>query len=273
MPELPEVETICRSLRPVCGRRISSVFLSPLAPVEGTSPSRLKTALRDHVINEVYRRGKYLVLRLESETGLVIHLGMSGQLRFFANLPARPKHTHLELNLSGGSLLRFIDARRFGTLSLSFRPDGNDNPFLARLGPDYDDPAFTVKEFISRCRRHPGLSLKAVTLDQGIAAGLGNIYACESLYRAGLNPRRRVRKTDDRELASLLWAARESLELGIRHGGTTLRDYLDGLGQRGKMKEFLQVYARKGLTLDGRGKVTRFFQQGRSTWFCPEVQK
>jgi formamidopyrimidine-DNA glycosylase len=145
---------------------------------------------------------------------------------------------------------------------------------LQKLGPDYDDPNLRAEEFLRRCRAHPGLSLKALALHQGVAAGLGNIYACEALYGAELDPRRKVKRTRDDRLVGLLHQARRVLQLGIDKGGSSLRDYFDGLGNRGVMREFLQVYDREGMpTLDGRGTVRRIVQNARSTWFCPEVQR
>lgn len=199
---------------------------------------------------------------------------MTGQLRLVERSGAAPHHTHMELRFADGSLLRYRDTRRFGTISLSQTGDGQDNPLLHRLGPDYLDPKLTPEIYVQRCRQHPGLNLKNLLLHQGVAAGLGNIYACEALYRAGLNPKQRVKRTKEASLIQLLLAVREILGLGIHHGGTTLRDYLDGLGNRGRMKEFLQVYDRKGLpTLDGRGQVIRIVQGNRATWYCPAVQK
>ncbi len=275
MPELPEVETIRRSLLFLEGRKIETLHFSKLAPVEATTPEKIRRAFSQTILKKIKRRGKYLLLKNYESVSLVIHLGMTGQLRFFSPpLPCKKPHTHLEIKFADGSELNLIDPRRFGTLSLSEDPQGLDNPFLKRLGPDYDDPALTLEIYISRCRRHPGLTLKSLTLHQGVAAGLGNIYACEALYRARLNPQRRVKRTKDSELASLLKAAREAIATGIAHGGSSLRDYFDGLGNRGMMKDFLKVYGRKEeMTLDGKGRVKRIVQNGRSTWYCPEVQK
>lgn len=274
MPELPEVETVRRSLAPLVGRRIASVYLSRLAPVETTSRSAVRETLQGQVIDGVERWGKYLLLETRRQQTLVLHLGMSGRLLFYGQShPVRPIHTHLELGFGDGTLLRYVDARRFGTISLSDRQREN-NPFLQRLGPDYLDAQLSAKSYCERCRRHPRLSLKMMLLHQGIAAGMGNIYACEALYRAGLDPRRRVATVSDRQLARLLMASRHCLQMGVRYGGTSFRDYLDGRGHRGKMKEFLQVYDRAGQrTLDGRGRVIRIVQQGRATFYCPKVQR
>ncbi len=282
MPELPEVETIRISLAPLIGQRVEQVSFSKLAPVETTTPAKIRQALTDSTIIAIRRWGKYLLIDVDRRATLVIHLGMTGRLLINPPTPPLSKggkggfsdHHHMSIQFADGSRLVLFDPRRFGTISLSSKPDGSDNRFLSRLGPDYLDPALTPEIFITRCRRHPGLSLKSLLLHQGIAAGLGNIYACEALYRAGLSPKRRVRRAPDDPLSRLLSAAREILQLAIKNGGTTLRDYQDSLGRKGQMQNFLKVYAREGLpTADGHGMVKRIWQQGRSTWFCPEVQK
>ena len=275
MPELPEVETLRRSLQPLVGRTIAKIRFSALAPVETTQPQLLQNALQGQAVAAVARWGKYLLFRTPSQAALVLHLGMSGQLRFFSETPLEQvPHTHMEVHFSDGSLLRFVDARRFGTLSLTQTLEGTDNLFLQRLGLDFLDPALTEEKFIATCRRHPGLSLKALTLHQGVAAGLGNIYACEALYGARLDPRRKVKKTRDKQLVDLLASARKMLAKGIRYGGVSMRDYLDGNGHEGVMKKFLQVYDREGMvSLDGKGMVRRIVQNARSTWFVPSIQK
>lgn len=271
MPELPEVETVRRSLQKILPRIIERIYLSPVAPVETTTPAAIRRAVRGSTIQSVGRHGKYLLFDMGQDRSLVVHLGMSGRIMFLAQSSgSREKHTHLELQFLDGTLLRYIDARRFGTISLA---SNHNNPFLERIGPDYLDRQLTTASYVKRCRCHPGLSLKALLLNQGVAAGMGNIYACEALYQARLDPRRRVATVSDDELRRLLKAIRATLRLGIRYGGTTFRDYLDGRGHRGKMQDFLQVYGREGRkTLDGAGLVKKITQQARSTFYCPAAQ-
>jgi formamidopyrimidine-DNA glycosylase len=273
MPELPEVETIRLSLKPMIGQEIRSLYLSRLAPIETTTAKQLRLALAGARIKALVRLGKYLLIKSDREESLVVHLGMSGRLVLLKSpIPKRPKHTHLEALFKNRTCLRYIDARRFGTLSLATKLK-ESNAFLARLGPDYLDPKFNVKLYIKKMRRHPGLALKTALLNQGIAAGLGNIYACEALYRATLNPWRHIHTISNSDLEKLLSASKQCLRLGIKHCGTSLRDYFDGRGHRGEMQKFLQVYGREGqATLDGKGKVKRGIQQARSTFWCPEVQ-
>lgn len=275
MPELPEVESIRRSLLFLEGSTLQKLQFSSLAPIEHSSAAQLKKKLQRTRLQQILRRGKYLLLKNHEGKSLVIHLGMSGQLLYFEKIPSSlPKHSHAILSLEKEAGLIYIDARRFGTLSWSEEAQGRDNPFLSRLGPDYDDLEFKFLDYLSRCRQHSGLSLKSLCLHQGVAAGLGNIYACETLYWARLDPRRAVAKTSDAELEKLFYAARQVLQIGIEKGGSSLKDYLDGRGNRGVMKNFLQVYDREAQnTLDGAGKVIRISQNNRSTWFCPELQK
>ena len=273
MPELPEVETTRKTLLGATGKNIAQVYFSKVAPVETTSKASIKRALLLANLSEISRVGKYLLFQTEAGKALVVHLGMSGQLLFFAdNPPPRAKHTHLELIFADGALLRFIDPRRFGTISLA-NNDSSENPFLARLGPDYLGK-LNSQTFIDRCRRHPNIDLKTLTLNQKIATGLGNIYSCEALYLAKLDPRRKVKNTSDAELSTLLKSAKYILKIGIKHCGSSLKDYVDGKGAKGEMQNFLQVYGRDGSsTLNGGEKVIKVVQQGRSTWFSPTVQK
>lgn len=267
MPELPEVEVIRNSLRVVVGKAMASFYFSSLAPIQTTSAKAIRRTLLGRRIAGLDRRGKYLLLMVEGGARLVLHLGMSGKLLYFKHRRERTKHTHMEIFFSDGSRLSLIDPRRFGTISLSFRQDGADNLFLQKLGLEYDDPNAADRDYIARFRSHPGLALKTALLNQGIVAGLGNIYACEALYRARLDPRRKVKEVSDGELLRLFEAIRKTLDIGIRRRGTTLRDYVDGHATRGQMQNFLKVYGRRG-----RG-VVRIVQQNRATWFCPQVQR
>lgn len=276
MPELPEIETLRRSLLPLEGQMIEKITFSKLAPIETCSAQQIKKKFTHTQIKKLIQRGKYLLLQNEKMHSIVIHLGMSGKLLYLKNPTHTQKHTHMKISFTGQTSieLHYIDARRFGTISITKTIDGNDNTFLKKLGPDYTDPKLSLQEYIARCRRHPKLSLKALTLNQSVAAGLGNIYACESLYQARLSPFRLVQNTRDDELKRLLAAARKCLKLGIKHGGASIRDYLNGNGHRGIMQDFLQVYDREDLmSLDGQAKVNRQVQNGRSTFYCPSLQK
>lgn len=269
MPELPEVETIRRSLHDLIADTIREVALSAVAPIRHTTAAQLHHALVGAQVEDIARRGKFLLFRLVEGPTLILHLGMSGRLR---RATTASPHTHMVLQFAHAGALHYIDARRFGMISLASA--AQRSPCLDHLGPEFDDPELTSPIWIARCRRHPKLSLKAALLHQGLVAGLGNIYVCEVLYAAGISPLRTIGATTDAALARILVAMRTVLTRAIAQGGTSLRDYEDSWGRKGGMRAHLQVYGRKRQsTLDGRGHVVRVVQQGRSTWYAPEVQK
>ncbi|MCB1215534.1 MAG: bifunctional DNA-formamidopyrimidine glycosylase/DNA-(apurinic or apyrimidinic site) lyase, partial [Deltaproteobacteria bacterium] len=273
MPELPEVECTRLSLQQIEGLTLKEIILSPLAPLKKVQGNTMRSTFQGLKLEKLKRRSKYLIFVFEKDISLIIHLGMSGRLRYYSKKAEALKHTHLKLIFNNGSQVHYTDARRFGSLSLSFQKNFSDNPLLDNLGLDYNDPNLTFKTYLKACRRHPKLNLKSLLLNQKIAAGLGNIYACESLYQAHLDPRKLVEETKDEELKKLLQAAKKVLKLGIQQGGVSLRDYLNGLGHRGVMQNYLQVYGREGkTTLDGQGQVSKIVQNQRGTWFCPKIQ-
>lgn len=273
MPELPEVENVIRTVQAACGTTITQCRLSRVAPLVHTTASAIRRATDNATITAITRRAKYIVIHCASDTRLLIHLGMSGQLRLCATREEVAKHTHCRLTLDNHTELRYVDPRRFGIISLAHTHLA-DHPYIAKLGPEYDDPTLTAQMYIERMRRHSKLNIKAALLHQGIVPGLGNIYACEALYLAQVDPRRLVNTLSDEELTRLYQAMRTTLDQGIVSGGTTLKDYVNGLGHRGEMQTLLQVYDREGKrTLDGRADVIKIVQNGRSTWFAPDVQR
>ena len=273
MPELPEVETVRCSIGAICGKIINSAWFSRLAPIETCSRAALTAALQNAKLQQPERLGKYLIFTSNQKQQLVLHLGMSGKVLFHQQEPAiKPKHLHMSLTFNDGSVLWFEDARRFGTLSLMEAGKPSSNAFLQRIGPDWLSENFSVADFITRARKHPKLNAKALTMDQRIATGLGNIYACEALFSAKISPERLVKDCSDQELSALFHASQHILRIGIEKAGSSIRDYINGQGAKGEMQEFLQVYGRKGKTLDGKFNVECITQQGRSTWWCPEVQ-
>lgn len=272
MPELPEVECTRKTLMGLENLKIKSVYLSQVAPIKHAQKSDILKKSKGAQISSIYRKAKYLFFVLDEKHELIIHLGMSGKLLIEKN-EARHKHCHLELLLNDQSKLRFIDPRRFGIISFIEFQKWPDHPYAKNMGPDYLERSLSDKKFIERCRRHPKINLKSLCLNQSVAAGLGNIYACESLYDAKLNPQRLIQNCSDEDLKRLYQSAKKILRLGIKKGGSTLRDYVNGQGHRGKMKDFLKVYDREDQeSLDKKGKVLRFTQQGRSTFWVPEVQ-
>jgi formamidopyrimidine-DNA glycosylase len=273
MPELPEVETIVRTLRPrLLGATIAAVWTSGKGlrmarPVDRAALARDSVAAR---VATVRRKGKYILIDLDREgCGILVHLGMSGRLRLQAASEPRAPHTHVVWSLAGGDELRFVDPRRFGWVASSHDVDAL--PEVAGLGPDalaeLDGPRLRALLAASRA------PLKSFLLDQKRIAGLGNIYVCEALFRARLHPRTPARRAAGRE-AALLRAIRAVLKLALDNRGTSMRDFVDAEGRSGDNQAALLVYGRAGEPCRVCGApVRRSLDSGRSTFFCPRCQK
>ncbi|HJX51571.1 MAG TPA: bifunctional DNA-formamidopyrimidine glycosylase/DNA-(apurinic or apyrimidinic site) lyase [Polyangia bacterium] len=273
MPELPEVETVVRTLRPrLLGASIAAVWTSDKGlrlarPVDRAALARLSAAAR---IAAVRRKGKYILIDLEGgQGGLLIHLGMSGRLRLQAASEPRAPHTHVVWSLAGGGELRFVDPRRFGWVAASRNVDAL--PELAGLGPD------ALGEMdVSRLRALLAASsapLKSFLLDQKRIAGLGNIYVCEALFRSRLHPRTPARRAAGRA-AALLRAIRATLKVALANRGTSLRDFVDSDGRSGENAAALLVYGREREPCRACGApVRRSRDSGRSTFYCPSCQR
>ncbi|HYC08702.1 MAG TPA: bifunctional DNA-formamidopyrimidine glycosylase/DNA-(apurinic or apyrimidinic site) lyase [Steroidobacteraceae bacterium] len=271
MPELPEVETTRRGLaRFVRKRRIASlaVYEPRLRwPVARDLPKQLA----GQRIERVGRRAKYLLLRLESGT-LLLHLGMSGNLRAVPADTPRLRHDHFDLRLDSGLALRFNDPRRFGSL-LYTRGDPREHRLLADLGPEPFASAFDAA-YLFRITRGRRLSLKQLLMNSRLVVGVGNIYASEALFRARLRPGRQARSLSRAEAARLVRAVRTVLRQAIRAGGTTLRDYLGADGAPGYFRQRLYVYERRDKPCRRCGTPVRGTTHGqRSTYYCPTCQK
>ena len=288
MPELPEVEvtrrTIADALRgaTVLAARLGKPLRWPL----GCAPQ----SLAGRVIGEVSRRGKYLWLpmgprpgqRRDDAGGLLIHLGMSGSLSLIpagATGAVAPgpspagAHDHFEIDTSAGAL-RLRDPRRFGAVVWSASLDSPPAAgLLRRLGPEPFDPALTPQSF-HEALHHKRSAVKAVILSGGAMVGAGNIYACEALFRAGIDPRTRSDSISRPRAARLLAALRETLARAIALGGSTLRDFRDAHGMDGAYQAQAGVYGREGEPCPAcGGKVRRIVQAQRATYFCPRCQK
>ena len=276
MPELPEVETVVRTLRPrLVGRTIRAVWSSglPLRMRRPVDAAALRAACVGSRVGAVTRRAKYILVELErrgrATATLLVHLGMTGRLRVEAQRAPRAKHTHVTWTLSGGTELRFLDARRFGWVLAG--PDVVGLPVLARLGPDA--LARVDADVFARALGKASTPIKSFLLDQRRIAGLGNIYVCEALFRAGIHPRTRARRARGQALP-LLRAIRETLELGIANCGTSFRDFVDANGEPGTNLGALLVYGREGEPCKSCGRlVRRSVDAGRSTFFCAHCQQ
>jgi formamidopyrimidine-DNA glycosylase len=267
MPELPEVETIRAQLAPrLTGRSLVRVEILDPRLTRPIDLFEVAEELEGDRVVAVERRGKYLVLRLETGLALLVHLRMTGGFGFE---PAT--HERAVLELDDGTRLAYRDIRRFGTWLVL--EDAELDPYLAaKNGPEPLGPRFTSRWLGSSLARRRA-PLKAVLLDQRVVAGLGNIYADEALWRARLNPLRRADSLDDEELSRLLRAIRAALRTGIARQGSTLRDYATPSGESGAMQKEFRVYGRDGLPCPRcRTPIAKTRVGGRGTWFCPSCQ-
>jgi formamidopyrimidine-DNA glycosylase len=266
MPELPEVETVRRTLEPrVVGRTIERVRVRE-ARLRRTVPPELARHLAGRTILGVRRLGKYLLFDLDDGAVWLVHLGMTGSLATAAS--ARERHDHVEIELRGGIRLVYNDARRFGLMLVGKGP----LPELEKLGVDPLSDAFTAAYLKSICagRKRP---IKNLLMDQQLVAGLGNIYASEILFRAGVKPGRQSQRLRRRELAEIREATRVVLAEAIHCGGSSISDYRDGEGRPGYFQLRLDVYDRAGEPCRRcESKIRSRVLSGRSTFYCPRCQ-
>ena len=281
MPELPEVETIARDLRPqLAGRRIESVHLTRDPAIRGRlvrypAATRFVRGLRGRTIKSVERRGKYLVMPLDQDgQRLVVHLGMTGHLRVWEPEETPVKHTHFRALLDSGLELRYDDPRQFGRLLLGTQEElVAGRAFPAKLGPEpiHGDLSEAEFEKIVKSRRRP---IKSALLDQSFLAGVGNIYADEACFRAGIRPSRWTHRLTARERRALYSAIQEVLENSIAARGSSVINYVDAFGLRGTNQEKLLVYGRRGEPCVKCGtplQGTRL--AGRGTVYCRKCQR
>jgi formamidopyrimidine-DNA glycosylase len=272
MPELPEVETVRRTLAPAVGGQISSTWTSGMGLHMARRPpaARLRKLVGGR-ITAIRRHGKYLLVDTDHGAAILVHLGMTGRLRLHAASDPRAPHTHVVIGL-GRRELRFIDPRRFGQVDVVARGKEREHPGLAVLGPDALDEAIDVAAMLARAR-DKRTTLKAFVLDQGVIAGVGNIYASEALWRARLRPTMRTHKLTAATAARLAAAIREVLERALDNGGTTLSDFVDADGTAGENADYLWVYDRAGQPCERcRTAIKRSVLQGRATYYCPTCQ-
>jgi formamidopyrimidine-DNA glycosylase len=272
MPELPEVETVVRTLRPqIVGQSIRSLWTSgqSLRMARRVDKGRLRETCAGATICAVRRRGKYILIDFESGGGVLVHLGMTGRLTVVDEGRKRIKHTHVVWKLVRERELRFADPRRFGWVQASSDLDGLSE--IRALGPD---PLTELDgEKLRALLAASSAPLKSFLLDQHRLAGLGNIYVCEALFRARIHPQTQARRARDKA-EILVRAIRETLEIGIANCGTSFRDFVDATGAPGKNIEALLVYGREDEACTAcSGRVRRRVDAGRSTFYCASCQK
>jgi formamidopyrimidine-DNA glycosylase len=274
MPELPEVETIVADLRPhLTGRTIVRCELLFPTIVRHPEPEQFTDAVAGMRIAGMRRRGKFILIDLDGDLVLVVHLGMTGQLRLVAADTPLATHTHAIFTLDDGRHLRYRDPRRFGRLLLGTEESLLASKKMPRLGPEPIDPGFPAEE-LYRSLRKRRTSLKAVLLDQGTIAGVGNIYADESLHRAGLRPDRVAGGLSRKSVGKLHESLRHSLQTAIANRGSSVDTYRDAWGEIGGQQEKLLVYGRAGEPCFTCGRpLTMIRLAGRSTVFCTKCQR
>lgn len=273
MPEMPEVETICRSLRKhVEGKLVRDVEIRLPRLIKWPSPEDFRAVIAGRQIVSLERRAKYMLFHLADDWVLVIHLRMTGRLFYREAGASADLAAKISFHFADGDSLEYSDTRTLGTLYLLRGNDLDRIYGLASLGPEPLSSQFTVEYMIAGLAKRKG-KLKTVLLDQAFIGGLGNIYVDESLARAGLHPERKANLLTADEIAKLFVAINEVIAKGIDGGGTTFRDYRDGEGNRGSFQEELCVYGRKGLPCPICGtEIIRTEVAGRGTHYCPHCQ-
>ena len=270
MPELPEVQTVVDELlrAGIAGARIRAVDVLWRRSVAEPAANKFRASLAGRTIAACSRRGKFIVIDLAGGGHVLIHLRMTGRLILAAAEARREKHDRVVFRLAGGRELRLHDTRKFARVRLV----ADAAAALGALGPEPLAEDFTAECLRSRLARHRRM-LKPLLLDQTFLAGLGNIYVDESLARAGVHPEQRAHELMPDEIAKLHEAINFVIDKGICGNGTTFRDYLDGVGNKGEFQNELCVYGRKGLPCPSCGTlIVRTEVGGRGTHYCPQCQ-
>ena len=289
MPELPEVETVRRGLLPAMEGRVIERAQINRPDLRWPFPERMRKRLEGKRVLALRRRSKYILADLSSGESLLIHLGMSGRMLVSGRVlgefhqdvgvtddhPEPQKHDHVVLDLEGGARVTFNDARRFGAMDLLDTATAEDHWLLRDLGPEplgnnFDGP------YLAARLKGKGSPIKTTLLDQRIVSGLGNIYVCEVLHRAGINPRRKAGQISEARVGGLVPIIREVLSEAIEAGGSSLKDYRQADGELGYFQHVFRVYDREGapcVTPGCGGTVHRVVQGGRSTFYCPRCQR
>jgi formamidopyrimidine-DNA glycosylase len=282
MPELPEVETVRRGLEPILVGNAFARVEQRRPDLRFPLPQRFGERLSGRKVKALDRRAKYLLARLDGGEVLVMHLGMTG--RFSINGVAKvppPKHEHIVFHLGDGTRVRYSDTRRFGYMDLIPSKSLDSHALFKGLGVEPLSAGFTPEWFAGRLKGK-ATSIKAALLDQRLIAGLGNIYVCEALFRAGISPLRLAGTLASKSGApakqteALVVAIKAVLEDAIRAGGSSLRDYKRADGRLGRFQHRFRVYGRAGKPCAKKGcggTVRRIVQGGRSTFYCPTCQR
>jgi formamidopyrimidine-DNA glycosylase len=280
MPELPEVETVCRGLAPVMEGHVLTTVVQRRPNLRTPFPDDFVARLTGRRVNQLTRRAKYVVAYLDDGQVLLIHLGMSGRMTVIeptgvdGALPVAGKHDHVDFVMETGVLVRFNDPRRFGLMALSHIDELATLPMLAGIGPEPLGNQFNAQMLADALAKRKS-PIKTTLLDQRLVAGLGNIYVCEALFRSRIDPVRAANSLTPAETDLLYREIRDVLEDAIRAGGSSLRDHRQANGELGYFQHNFRIYGREGepcITPECDGTVGRLVQGGRSTFFCAKCQ-
>ena len=287
MPELPEVETVRQGLSPAMESHVIEQAVLRRADLRWPFPVDMEARLSGARVTQLRRRSKYILADLDRGESLIIHLGMSGRMvisglsaphvpgAFHFDHPAVEKHDHVLFHMDNGARITFNDPRRFGAMDMCATSSLEAHPLLARIGPEPLGNEFHAAYLASQLAGRK-MSIKTALLDQRIVAGLGNIYVCEALFRAGIHPARAAGRISAARIALLTHAICATLQEAIEAGGSSLRDYRQATGEMGYFQHAFRVYGREGascVTPDCPETVRRIVQSGRSSFYCPACQR
>ena len=274
MPELPEVETVCRGLVGVLeGRRFAQVEVRR-KDLRIPFPKGFAASLTGRKVDRIHRRAKYVLMDLDDGQVLIVHLGMAGRMTIAKRAATPGAHDHVIFTTDDGTVVTFNDPRRFGLMTLAARKDLDDHKLFRHLGPDALSESFTP-ESLSKSLKGRKTTIKVAMMDQRLVVGVGNIYACESLYRAGISPKRKAGTVAGARAAALVPAIKQVLKEAIAAGGSSLRDHVQPSGELGYFQNAWKVYGREGESCAcgaNKAQVKRIVQGGRSTFYCARCQ-
>jgi formamidopyrimidine-DNA glycosylase len=283
MPELPEVETVRRGLAPSMEGAVIARAQVNRPDLRWPFPDRMAQRLPGQQVLRLRRRSKYILAELGSGETLLVHLGMSGRMtvsgdplgQFVHDHPAAEKHDHVVLYMDNGARITFNDPRRFGAMDLLDTATADQHKLLASIGPEPLGNDFH-QDYLVQAFKGRMTPVKTALLDQKIVAGLGNIYVCEALFRAGINPKRKAGQISANRVASLVPIIRDVLSEAIEAGGSSLKDFRQASGELGYFQHRFRVYGQEGNPCSTAGcpsTVQRITQAGRSTFYCPTCQR
>ncbi len=270
MPELPEVETILNGIKDtILGNIINKIILNR-PNLRIPFPQKLSDICNATVTN-AYRRSKYMLWELDTDDTIIIHLGMTGKFGIYDQTFTPQKHDHVEFHFGNDKILVLNDTRRFGLVTITDTSSLAHHPLLAQLGPEPLEKEFSYNYFCDKIRKS-AKPIKNLIMDNHIIVGVGNIYACESLFRSGINPARIANSLSEEEIFSLHTNIIKVLKEALEAGGSTIRDYQNAQGQKGYFQHNFSVYNQTSCKICF-SKILKINQAGRSSFFCPNCQK